>query len=288
MPNSDVKTELQFVQTIKTITQAYQQISVMRIQRIRNKVIGTRNFIDNIEAIFQDIKKYYRTQLIKKIKGKDKKNIQNKKEKKKEVAVFVSANSRLYGDIVTKVFDTFYEYVKNNTCDIVVVGKLGKELWYQKAHNNSYTYFDIPEKEIGLDDLKKIITDISDYNTINIFHGKYESLVNQQVVISNISGDVVSSIEDQEKIVVFNYLYEPSVNELMDFFENQVFSALFKQSIQESELSKHASRIQAMELAIANIKTKERDLNREELLLRKKLYNKNQLSSLLGISLWKK
>jgi F0F1-type ATP synthase gamma subunit len=72
----------------------------------------------------------------------------------------------------------------------------------------------------------------------------------------------------------------------MEFFENHVFTSMFKQSIHEGELSRLASRARAMEAAIVNIEKTEASLKSESRKIKKQADNKKRLESIAGMAFW--
>jgi len=84
----------------------------------------------------------------------------------------------------------------------------------------------------------------------------------------------------------YDFIFEPSLEKLLNFFETQVFSSLFKQTVTEAELARLASRIKAMEQAIVFITTRMENLSSAQRRAKRNLENRKQLERVAGISLW--
>ena len=82
-------------------------------------------------------------------------------------------------------------------------------------------------------------------------------------------------------------LIEPSIEEVLDFFEQQILAAVFEQSLHESSLSKFASRMVSLNYANENIRNSLKSLKFKNLKLKHFLANAQQLELMSGISLWK-
>ena len=79
------------------------------------------------------------------------------------------------------------------------------------------------------------------------------------------------------------YIFEPSLEKILMFFETEIFASLFEQSVSESELAKSASRVLAMDKAAANVRKYLENLRMEKLVMQHKVINKRQLNSLSSI-----
>ena len=55
--------EIDFLNTLKEILETYEEIAATRMARIRTSVLGSRDFLLEINAIFQQVKSSYQTQI---------------------------------------------------------------------------------------------------------------------------------------------------------------------------------------------------------------------------------
>lgn len=281
--------EIDLLNTLKLITQAYQQISVTYMQKIRGSVLSTREFSTMLRAVFFEVKSSYRKEiqaLQRKKKIHTLTQLSTLSKNKKTISVFVAAHTKLYGDIILKVFKIFVEYVKNGNSDIMIIGRLGQELYEHYGVKKPYTYFEIPDINLKMVDLRPIMYHLIKYQTINVFYGKFENIMVQQPTMTNITGDQllakyeISQVERQ-------YLFEPSLEQVLNFFETQIVTSLLKQSVHESELAKAAARIKAMEEAQHNIESRSKKLFIQKRKMQQSDDNKRQIHMIAGMSLWR-
>jgi F-type H+-transporting ATPase subunit gamma len=290
-----LREEIELVNTLKVISQAYEEISVMRMQKIRDSVLKTRDFLVRLSGVFYDVKRSHRRFLrIMQNELGDLAPYDILPHNGKKITVMLTANERMNGDILSKVFKAFVSYIRGDGkgTDLLLIGKIGKEMYSQYDDiPKDFTYLQIPDDKVRLQDVKQIIKLLVQYQEINVFYGKFQSVVTQDAVISNITGDKpfegidLSESKDTE-LPDKRYIYEPSLEELYEFFETQFFSALFKQTIDESHLSRYASRINAMEEALGNISAKSKRLLSEERKTKKAIQNKKQNDSIAGMGQW--
>jgi ATP synthase F1 gamma subunit len=275
--------QIELMGTLKLITQAYQEISVMRMQRIRDAVLKTRIFLDEISAVFANVKENYRNQVMFRFHGKkkDPKKLLELNKNGKEVAVLISTNSKLNGEIISKVFRDFIAYIQTHEVDVVIVGKVGVQMLQQAGIKKQYTFFELDENNISLESLKPLVLDLVQYKQVNVFYGRFESLMFQNVDKSNLSGDVNEDGETDSKTEksreIDQFIFEPSIEKILQFFETQIFSSLVKQTVSEAELARYASRIRAMDEAMQHIDKTNKDLYGQRRKLKQIINNKKQL-----------
>jgi ATP synthase F1 gamma subunit len=293
-----IREEIDFAKTLKVVTQVYEELSVIQMQRIRGSVFKTRNYLGSLAGVFYNVKQSHKKMI--KLLSKDKEVVEDLSpfsmlpKNGKSLAVLLTANEKLSGDINFRVFNYFTKFITSNTCDVMIIGRIGRELYQQQGIQNTYTYFEVPDTNTSMDDIKRIVYHLVNYQNINVFYGKFETLLNQKPVNSNISGEeeLDSSLISKEAAQAETakedegFLFEPSLEEIHHFFETQFFSALFKQTVYESQLARYASRIKAMDEALQNIEEKTATLYSGERKVKRSIQNKKQLERISGITIW--
>lgn len=259
----------------------------MNMQRVREMVLSTRIFYMKLAKVYYHVKTSYKDELAKDEK-KNKAAQEIARKNGKTVAVFISANAKLHGVIIDNVFQSFEKYITSNEADVIIIGKLGRELYERlipAGRKKEYLYFEIPDMQVALEDLRTIVYHLLEYEKITVFYGQYNSMLDQVAQMTNITGD---AILEKEVVTGKNeaFLFEPKLEDIVDYFEKQIFSALFKQTVHESQLARFASRITAMEFALDRIDGKENNLYNERRRITRLINNKTQQERMSGISLW--
>ena len=100
------------IETIRSLTDIYQQISAISILQVKNSVSRTRAFLAGVSLVYSHVKQSYvkNTQSLISRK-KDITSLDFVRRNNKEVLVFVSANQSLYGDLISRVFEDFIKEV---------------------------------------------------------------------------------------------------------------------------------------------------------------------------------
>ncbi len=279
--------DINLIGSFKGLAQAYEEISVTKMQRARGKVLATRAFLDDLAKVFADVKSSYSEEIQQ--LGQKKKGIfafSTGNKNGKTIAVLISSNNKLYGDIGKKVFRFFMQDVKQNNADIYVIGKVGRELFDLSSDKKQYQYIDFPEGEDAKNVLDGVLKVLEQYQTVLVYYGQFVNVITQNPVKANVSGTKkLEEVEENKKHVKF--FFEPSVESVLKVFENQIFGSLFRQTLHESELSHVTSRIQQMEYALQNIETSQKKLTKTKKLVMKRQESARRLQRLSGASLWK-
>lgn len=284
--------EISIVDRFQMLALVYEEIAVLEMQKIRGSVLKTREFIEELSRVFYDVKNSYKKQILalakkkkKRLQKQDAIHFSTLSKNGKQVIVLLSANTKLYGDIVPKTFQSFLESLADNPdSDIVIVGKLGKELFDQSS-KKPYSFFALPDIQVTLEDLKPIVSHIVQYETVTVYYGKFVNVIEQIASHAIISGEqpLVSQTKPRED---FRFIFEPELEKILNYFETQIFSALFKQTVHEYQLARHASRIRAMEYALGNIARTKNSLESQNRKLKHAAANKKMLAAFSGIALW--
>jgi F-type H+-transporting ATPase subunit gamma len=82
-------------------------------------------------------------------------------------------------------------------------------------------------------------------------------------------------------------LFEPSLEEVLNFFETTILKTLLRQKVRESLLSRYAARMVAMDVATENAKTATKDLRRDLSRAKRRRANAKMLDNYSGMSIWK-
>ncbi|MBI1863575.1 F0F1 ATP synthase subunit gamma, partial [Candidatus Microgenomates bacterium] len=128
---------------------------------------------------------------------------------------------------------------------------------------------------------------ILNYEKVIVYHGEYQTILHQGITVSNITGQ---ALFEQGNAPVreadYQFYFEPSLETILSFFETQIFANLFKQTLDESQLARNASRVKAMEQTMNNLADEDRRLKILQRKLNRKIDNKKQIDRYAGSRLW--
>jgi len=284
----EIQSEIFEMTTLRSLVRAYEEIASYRMKRTRDTVLANRQFLSELNSVFEQVRISYATKVneLAKQKGKPgEEKITFLAHNGKTVTVFLSANTGLYGDIVQSVFDLFVDEVRHDNSEVTIVGKHGLSLLLSEEPDRPYTYFDLPDNAVTSSDLDEIIKHIVQYEEIHVYYGEFINVIQQKPNKLTISAEI--SLKDEVAKNKNLYIFEPSLENILMFFETEIFASLFEQSVREGQLAKFASRVMAMDRADVNIAEKLSKLKFEKLRVLHRVANRKQLNTMSGRWIWK-
>ena len=123
-----IEEDLQALNTVKDLAESYEEIAVIRMQKIKDSVLKARNFLAEISDIFVDLKSSYEREvkdLLARMKKGEKTLLTTLQKNGKTLLVYLSSNGRLYGSVTQKTYHLFVQDLEKpefTNCDIVVIG----------------------------------------------------------------------------------------------------------------------------------------------------------------------
>jgi len=291
MPQRKKITEdLEALNSLKDLASSYEEIAVVRMQRIRDSVLKTRDFLSNLSDVFVDLKASYlreMRELLEKRKKGDKTILSSLQKNGKNLMVYVSSNGRLYGSVTQKVFKLFMQDLRKHDkekTDLVVVGEAGKEMLESANAGVPFEYFEIPDTDVKIDHIKKLVVKFLQYEKVYIYYGKFSNVVKQNPISTSITGDDIFETENlAETPREDRFIFEPVLEKIFHFFETQIMANLFSQTILENQLARHASRVDAMEEALVHIEEETKKINVLRNRLKHQTQDKKQLETISGV-----
>jgi len=279
-----IEAEIEQLRGLEVLAQAYEEIASTRMKKTRTEVLTKRGFLGEISDVFEQVRMSYARQVVQLIRSKGLKRggkITFLAHNGKTVVVFLSANTGLYGEIVRRTFNEFIKEVRNKNVEVTIVGKQGLALYLQEEPNRPYTYFDLPDFAATSRQVGDIIRHIVAYERIHVYYGKFINVVNQSPNLFAIAAEI--DLPEEVDKSPESFIFEPSLEKILMFFETEIFASLFEQTVSESELAKSASRVIAMDKAASNINKYLEALRTERLKEYHRVINRKQLNSLSNI-----
>jgi len=285
---SDVKTEIKQLEALYSITRSYGEIASSRMVTSRKQVLLDRDYVGKIDEIFRQVLISYRREILeksKKRKYEKEDRITFLSHNGKKVAVFFSANAGFYGEIVKKTFQAMLvDLKKHPDTEVTIVGRSGVGYYKQYYPNKQYTYFDMADYGFDEENLSKIMAHLVQYEQIKVYYGMYKSVASQVPNVFDLSasfgGETEKKGKEEEE---YKYLFEPSLADILKFFETETLTSIFDQLVREGQLAKFASRIMAMDMASGSIGKTYIKAKQKKLMLEHRLKNSKQLNTLSAL-----
>ena len=290
MPQRKVILEdLEALNSLKDLAESYEEIAVIRMQKIRDSVLRTRDFLARLSDVFVDLKSSYSREikdLLLRIKKGDKHLMPTLQKNGKTLLVYLSSNGRLYGSVTQKTYKLFIQDLKKPDAhaDLLIIGKAGKEMYEGSNVGKPFDYFDLPDTGFKVDLIRDLTKKFLQYEKVYIYYGKFGNVVTQSPISTSITGEDIFETETVATVPREDrFIFEPTLEKIFHFFETQIMANLFAQTLLENQLARHASRVNAMEEALVHIEEEGKRLNRQKTTIKHLLQNKKQLETISGV-----
>lgn len=251
---SDITERLQTGLSLKYIAQSYTEISAKKLKEIRRDVERNRSFFAELSSLYHAIK----------VVAAEKYHIFAGKNGKTAI-VLITSNFRFYGTLNAKLVDFFIKETASRPADIFVVGKAGADLLQSHSFGTSGTFDtfsfkkDLPSNE----ELKLFVAKLAPYKQVLVFYPQFQSILVQNPVVKDITEsqqikapspakehqNLLDTILGKHPNWTDDYIFEPSIEKILEFFDTQMITLLVEEAFLESELAKTAARLVTMDQA---------------------------------------
>ena len=274
------KNELKDLETIGFVASALFDVSAEKISRLRAAFEKNKAFYDDIASLYQSIKQtaFERGELP-----------QKSVTVVQTVTIAFTSNIRFYGAVNAEVMGAFIDHMKSGVVsDYIVIGRTGKMLMENSPNMEKHaSYYAFKEDEPTGEERRQFLKSVAPYSQVQMFYPSFLNVFSQKVVMQDITYTPHAEAASRETLA-FDYIFEPELPKILDFFETKVRYLLFKRVMLESELARTAARLLSMNQA--------QDRSQEEIIhlrrvIRRDTANFNDLrllESFSAISKWKK
>ena len=244
------------IKTIEELTGVFESIASLKIARLRNRVVASKEFFDELWQTYSQLRIDPSTRI-----GQRKKSADGD-----VVFVLVTGEGKLSGEIDDLIVENFLQAYTDPGAAVVVIGSHGlaklKERGVEVTHQ-----FPLPESDDHIS-VSDIIEPVSHYGRAVVFYQTYESLRTQKVAnieLSSAIQDLSNEVDDADAEVVStkDYVFEPGINEIAEYLESLMMGVALTQVIMESKLAQYASRFNAMSSAKRRAHELTTDLNNQ-------------------------
>jgi F-type H+-transporting ATPase subunit gamma len=243
------------VGTVTELTGIFESIASMRIGKIKDRVTRSQLFFAELWQIYTQL----RVDPDQRLTGKN-----GPKRDKPNVFLALTSEGGLSGDIDQRIVKTVLENLDASTTDLIVIGAHGATQFVQN-HAQIKRYFRLPDVDQAID-VSPIIDELIGYKKPTVWFQRYLSLSVQEVGRIDLLGRVRALGTDTEAgdkneiISAREYLFEPSVDDVVRYLESVMMEIALSQVILESRLAQYASRFTAMSSAKKRAKELQLDL----------------------------
>lgn len=257
-----LKNNLEDATSLKLVTESLSEVAALRFRATRDQILHNKVFYTEVNKVYATLKQVanHRKLLAARALPKN----------QRAISVLITSNYQFYGGLDYELTTYFSKMVQTYQTDKLVIGSTGKDyfstLYPDRDFETVILQSDLPTSQ----EIDWLVKKVQPYQKILIFHAKFSSILHQAVDIADLSEP---QAEKQMLVSDIDFIVEPELNKMLQFFETQVLGASLKSYFLQSNLSHTAARMirmdQADEKAEKEISRQTQDVTR----LRKKLQN---------------
>ena len=227
MTQKQISQDIDLDTGLKLVAQAFTELASIKLQRIRHRIERNRIFFDEISEVFGAV-----AQLA------DKKGIVPKLEKKGTVALILTSNSKFYGGLERRIGHSAANFFQSEALRTSEVLRTNGAL----RTKSIILHQDLPSDS----ELKQISDLISRYSKVLVFYPRFQSILLQKPFVVDLTH---SGLLSKPAKVTIDYILEPELTKMWQFFDGQIQKLLLEQTFLEAELARTAARLTSMDQA---------------------------------------
>lgn len=239
---NDLRSELELSVVMVELTSAFEGIASTRIAQIKDQVLRSGQFFDDLWRIYEQIRvgssfNFGRTQ--------------RHAAENKELMILITSEGGFSGDIDLRLITEALAHYDPKKNDIIVIGYHGIAQLAQRRLQAKLN-FKLPGSERNIN-IAPIVAQVQKYNSTVVYYQTYVSLMQQDVKTIALGATIAArgaNVKPGEEIISeSNYIFEPTTLAVVGHLESAMTGIALSEVILESKLAQYASRFRAMRVA---------------------------------------
>lgn len=228
MSQKQISQDMELDIGLKLVAQAFTELASIKLQKIRHRIERNRVFFDEISGVFGAVQQIA-----------NKKGIVPKLQKKGTVAVILTSNSKFYGGLERRLMRFYQDSLSKLPADQLLIGHSAADFFQTKG---VILHQDLPTDS----ELKQLSDTVNRYARILVFYPRFQSVLLQKPFVVDLTGSGLSQTPTK---VTVDYILEPEIEKMWQFFDSQIQKLLLEQAFLEAELARTAARLTSMDQA---------------------------------------
>ena len=250
----EIRTKIKSIQNTKKITKAMEMVAASKMRKVQESMNRSRPYNEKIKDVIKNIGEGVLEYKHPYILSRDEKNIG---------VIIISTDKGLCGGLNVNMLKHFLKHIlnlkdKNVGIKSVVVGKKGQAFANRVGLKVVGTVNDLGDKPKVSDLLGiiKIMIDLymsKEIDSVYILYNKFINTMSQSPVYEQIIPIQKQNLrQDDVKGKLWDYLYEPEPEKLMELLMKRYVESLVYQAVVENIACEQAARMVAMKSATDN------------------------------------
>ncbi len=227
--------------TTEFITGALQDIGSSKMQTIRKQFELNARFFAGIREVYATIKAHANAITT----GTTSDAPQPDRAPGHDLYVALTSNKRFYGGLNRNIIRSFLEAIRSvdTTSDFLVVGQTGDQYLKETALRNRISRMQFEDDAPNNEELQAVLALIGGYRRVFVIYPKFINPFRQDIAMIDITETPAAQADPA---LLADYIFEPEIPRMLEFFEAQVRRVLFERVLLETELARSAARTMKM------------------------------------------
>ena len=250
----EIRNKIKSIQNTKKITKAMEMVAASKMRKVQESMNRSRPYNEKIKDVIRNVGEGGLEYKHPYILSRDEKNVG---------VILISSDKGLCGGLNVNLFKHFMKHIlklkdKNIGIKTVIVGKKGQVFANRIGLKVVGTVNDIGDKPKASDLLGiiKIMIDLyisKEIDSVYILYNKFINTMSQIPVYEKIIPIQSQNLKkDDGKVKLWDYLYEPEPEKLMELLMKRYVESLVYQATVENIACEQAARMVAMKSATDN------------------------------------
>lgn len=252
----EVRTRIQSVKSTQQITKAMKMVAASKLRRAQDAILQMRPYVQKLYGILGNAAAN--------LDGEQQSNFSIEREIDKTLIVVVTSDRGLCGAFNTNVIKEAIALIQEKYAE----QESNDKLWILPLGKKAFDYFSKRNYQV-VDDYYEIFGDLSfdkakeaaefamngflneEFDAIELVYNEFKNVATQ--ILKTEQFLPISKDENEEEVVVStDYIFEPSVEYIINEMIPRTLKVQFYKAILESNASEHGARMTAMDQATEN------------------------------------
>ncbi len=313
------------VKLLQELTSTFEAIAAQNLSMTRNKVLSARTFLEEAQKVYTDARDIFVAQH-QLDPAQYQQQLRVSADNGKDLVLVIAPNTKLYGALPEQLLSQASAGIRGKNCDVLVLGKVGVEYFARLRPPIPFDSLDVDDEDWTVEQVHAILSRVSGYHKVTAYYNHFRTVLTADVIEADLTltsaqpqdlsiqgsknpneGDKEEDLKPETRdpkpgqrkalqkwITHVRHLaegpdawFEPSLEEVLNFFETTILKTLLHQKVRESMLSRYAARMVAMDVATENAKTATKGLRQELSRAKRRKANAKMLDNYSGMSIWK-
>lgn len=238
---NQIRDYIEEVSSLELLAEVYTDIARARLEKVRTGIERNRSFVGEVANVLHIVR----------VTAEDQ-GLSAKRKKKVSASLVITSNKRFYyGNLDSRVVDFYIAHTAyTGFVDRFVVGSVGADVLSGRRYPFPYQSIRFDRDLPNASELATLADQLNDYQKVLVYYPRFMTVLSQRPSFVDMTGLVsgTAPAATGEKY----YIFEPEIEKILDFFEQQVMAILLEQAFLESELSRIGSQLVAMDNASVN------------------------------------